>query len=218
MKSLYITLAVFLCVCTSLSAFQSIESVGEFDRALRSKDLVLCYLYKKSPELLKKQPRLEEIHKNLNTILKEADGERYTPEFSEVYFIKVNVSRPHLREIERRYKLKRNNEILLFQDGDRVATLRNVRADKISTTTLRKFIDKHLGEEIDEKIERKEEQERQREQERRRRAEERREWYARYGYPYYYGGWGYPYHWGYPYWGAYPYHHGPHFGIGFSFH
>jgi hypothetical protein len=202
-----------------IHAFQSIESMSEFDHALRSKDLILGYFYKKTPKLKKMDPNLNILHKSINAILKQADGQRYTPEFENVYFIKANVSRPHLEEISRRYPLQRSNEIILFDNGKRVATLRNIRADRISINSLQAFIRENLGKQIKEKAKRRREEEKRREEQRRIRAEERRDWYERYGSPYFYRGWGYPYgHWGYPYWGYYPYHHGSHFGVGFSFH
>jgi len=151
MKIKGIILCGMACMATQLYGIQKIQSVSEFDNALRNKGLVLTHFYKKSPLLRKEQPGLYELHKKLNTTVKSSEGQKYVREFENIHFVKANIEEQKLKKLAHRYDIKRNNEFVLFDNARRVSTLRKTK--HLSSRILRDFVRDNVGPQILKKIE-----------------------------------------------------------------
>lgn len=188
---------------------RSIESTTKFYKAI-NKDLVIAHFYYKDKKV-KKTPELYQKYKQVSSVFKATENIE-----TEVYFIKINIERAHLKNLAKSYNIIRIPTFVLFSYGKEIASLSNLDPDEITVNKLKDFIWDYFENEITEKIERK--------------AKIEEELAARRRFYYYYYG-GYPiYHpFYYPpgYWGPYyrhPYYHphypydGVYFGVGFRVH
>ena len=211
MRKILKKLILTLILTEPLYGAQSIESMEHFYKAINN-DLVIARFYYKNGEI-KNNPTLYQQYKNVSNAFKATEKIENV-----VSFIKINIEREHLKNLATSYKIKTTPTFILFRYGEKIATLTNIKSNKVTIPKIQKFIKDHFENLIIEKIKKLAEEQRVIDEQRRLRQMwyyYNAPYYYQYPYPYYY----YPRYWG-PYNRRYPYRRpyrgsGVYIGVGF---